>query len=317
MTDPLQPPVTSPDALDLTDLTTARRLLVALDFDGVIAPLKDDPGASRPLPESARAVEALVQLLRTPVGYISGRSMEALKLLSQAPANTLFIGSHGLETDFSALPALPEDSESSAVDALSTGTSATGSAADAVAGYSAPLTEEEAETLRQLDAAFADIQERTPDAGQGELRIEPKPLGRTAHTRGSSPDRLAYFTHELAAVAGRMPQLRSFAGHAMTEFAVRMETKGHGLARMIAATRPDAVLFLGDDLTDEDAFAHLRGRPQLTSLTIKVGPQETCATHRIADPEAVARLLTRLAAERERALEPDRDLGDGERVSAL
>jgi trehalose-6-phosphatase len=287
----LDPPLTAPSALDLSPLTTARTLLVALDFDGVVAPLQDDPAASRPLPRSAEAVAQLAALPDTPVGYISGRSMEVLQDLSAAPDSVLFIGSHGLETDFSALPPAPDSVETPAAGAP---------------GWSTPLTAAEAALLDELDAGFRSIAAGTPAEGHGELRIEPKPLGRTAHTRGVSENRADYFHAELAVLAARLTGLRSFAGHAMTEFAVRMETKGDGLARMIAATRADAVLFLGDD-----AFAHLNERTGLVGLGVKVGEQATSAPHRIADPEAVADLLTRLAAERRAALGRDRGLGDG------
>ena len=288
MTALLDPPVVAPNDLDLAPLTSAHVLLVALDFDGVIAPLRDDPNASRPLPRSAQAVDRLAALPRTPVGYISGRSMEALHRLSAAPSGTLFIGSHGLETDFSALSAEPDS------------TAATGST-----GWSTPVTAAEAALLDELDAGLRDIQAGTPAEGCGELRIEPKPLGRTAHTRGVSANRAEYFHARLDRLATDLADMRSFAGHAMTEFAVRLETKGDGLARMIAATRADAVLFLGDDTTDEDAFAHLNGRSDLVTLAVKVGDQATCAPHRIADPEAVADLLGRLARER------DHGFGDG------
>src|SRR5699024_2118464 len=151
------------------------------------------------------------------------------------------------------------------------------------------------------DAAFEDIRARTPADGHGELRIERKPLGRTAHTRATSGERATYFASELAELAERMPHLRSFSGHAMTEFAVRMETKGHGLARMIEATGADAVIFLGDDTTDEDAFAHLNARTDIVSLPVKVGTQDTCAPYRIADPHAVSAFLARLADARRSA----------------
>ena len=288
MTALLDPPVVAPNDLDLAPLTSAHVLLVALDFDGVIAPLRDDPNASRPLPRSAQAVDRLAALPRTPVGYISGRSMEALHRLSAAPSGTLFIGSHGLETDFSALSADPDS------------TAAAGST-----GWSTPVTAAEAALLDELDAGLRDIQAGTPAEGHGELRIEPKPLGRTAHTRGVSANRAEYFHARLDRLATDLADMRSFAGHAMTEFAVRLETNGDGLARMIAATRADAVLFLGDDTTDEDAFAHLNGRSDLVTLAVKVGDQATCAPHRIADPEAVADLLGRLARER------DHGFGDG------
>lgn len=286
MTLDLHPPVIPPDALDIAAITSARTLLVALDFDGVIAPLQDDPDSSAPLPASADAVAALAALPHTPVGYISGRNIAVLQDLSSAPAGAIFIGSHGLETDFSAL------------DPASETASETAHATGRLRRYSTPLTTAETETLAQLDAAFEEIRARTPAAGHGELRIERKPLGRTAHTRGTSAERAAFFAAELTALAERIPQLRSFAGHAMTEFAVRMETKGHGLARMLEATSADAVVFLGDDTTDEDAFAHLNERTDIASLPVKVGTQATCAPFRIADPEAVSTFLARLAAER-------------------
>lgn len=286
MTLDIRPPVIPPGSLDISAATSARTLLVALDFDGVIAPLQDDPDASAPLPASADAVAALAELPHTPVGYISGRNIAVLQDLSSAPANAIFIGSHGLETDFSALDPAYEAAVAS----------------DGLPQYAAPLTMAESETLAELDAAFDEIRARTPPTGHGELRIERKPLGRTAHTRGTSSERASFFAAELTALAERMPLLRSFAGHAMTEFAVRMETKGHGLARMIEATGADAVVFLGDDTTDEDAFAHLNERTDIMSLPVKVGTQATCAPFRIADPEAVATFLARLAAERSLSL---------------
>lgn len=295
MTLALRPPVIPPDALDITAISSAHTLLVALDFDGVIAPLQDDPDSSAPLPASADAVVALAALPHTPVGYISGRNIDVLQDLSNAPTGAIFIGSHGLETDFSAL----DPSNGSTPNGS---TSATAPAADGLPRYSTPLTAAEADTLAQLDAAFESIRSRTPEAGHGELRIERKPLGRTAHTRGTSAERAAFFEAELTALAARMPQLRSFAGHAMTEFAVRMETKGHGLARMLEATGADAVVFLGDDTTDEDAFAYLNDRTDIASLPVKVGTQATCAPFRVADPEAVSTFLARLAADRGRHL---------------
>ena len=128
---------------------------------------------------------ALAELPHTPVGYISGRNIDVLQDLSNAPTGAIFIGSHGLETDFSAL----DPSNGSTPN----GSPATAPAADGLPRYSTPLTAAEADTLAQLDAAFEEIRARTPEAGHGELRIERKPLGRTAHTRGTSAERAAFF----------------------------------------------------------------------------------------------------------------------------
>ena len=51
----------------VAELARASTLLVALDFDGVLAPIVQDPATSRPLPGSATAVRALVELADTTV----------------------------------------------------------------------------------------------------------------------------------------------------------------------------------------------------------------------------------------------------------
>ena len=62
-----------------------RPLLVALDFDGMLAPLQDDPSASRILPGG---VDALARLAGTPgvaLALVSGRAMADLHTLAQVP----------------------------------------------------------------------------------------------------------------------------------------------------------------------------------------------------------------------------------------
>jgi trehalose 6-phosphate synthase/phosphatase len=63
------------------------------------------------------------------------------------------------------------------------------------------------------------------------------------------------------------------------------------LARAAAA---DAVLYLGDDVTDETVFAVLEDR----DLGIKVGGGDTAATQRLADVDAVADFLQDLLEKR-------------------
>ncbi|MEN0021096.1 MAG: trehalase-like domain-containing protein, partial [Planctomycetota bacterium] len=55
-----------------------------------------------------------------------------------------------------------------------------------------------------------------------------------------------------------------------------------------------AAVFLGDDITDEDAFRTLFG----PDLGVKVGPGDSLARHRVAEPIDVGRVLARLAEER-------------------
>jgi trehalose 6-phosphate phosphatase len=75
------------------------------------------------------------------------------------------------------------------------------------------------------------------------------------------------------------------------EFSVRSTTKGEAVAHLRTYTDADAVLYAGDDVTDEDAFAALG----TGDLALKSGPGETIAEHRVPGPEQVAAALTLLA----------------------
>ncbi|NUP75325.1 MAG: trehalose-phosphatase, partial [Sinomonas sp.] len=81
----------------LERLAAVERLLVALDFDGVVAPIVDRAEHARPLPETAAAVSELSSLPGTWTAYVSGRSLASLVGVAEPDARTLLIGSHGAE----------------------------------------------------------------------------------------------------------------------------------------------------------------------------------------------------------------------------
>jgi trehalose 6-phosphate phosphatase len=85
-------------------------------------------------------------------------------------------------------------------------------------------------------------------------------------------------------------------GKNVIEFAVRSETKGDGIHALRTRFAPNAVLFAGDDVTDEDAFAVLKPG----DIGIKVGGAQTRAEHRVADPEAMVGVLQTLVRLRAR-----------------
>lgn len=78
----------------------------------------------------------------------------------------------------------------------------------------------------------------------------------------------------------------------MLELALTDADKGTAVLRLRRELGADGALYLGDDTTDEDAFTAL-GRED---VTVKVGPGETAAAHRVPDLDGVRALLERLAA---------------------
>src|SRR5690606_14362158 len=81
------------------------------------------------------------------------------------------------------------------------------------------------------------------------------------------------------------------AGKEVREFSVRASNKGEVLQRIRATLPPGPVLFLGDDVTDEDVFRVLGP----DDLGIKVGAGETAATERVPDADTAAAVLALLA----------------------
>jgi len=102
----------------------------------------------------------------------------------------------------------------------------------------------------------------------------------------------------------RLPELEIVAGRRVFEFRpMKGRTKGTAIPA-IAATRPGApVLYVGDDTTDEDAFAAL-GEDDFPVIVDdasarleRPGGMQTRATHCLHGPIAVGRMLAALVAD--------------------
>ncbi len=74
------------------EIARVKRLLVALDFDGTLAPAVDDPEQARAVPEARAAVLALLELPGTRVALVSGRSLRSLERVSGLPDSVLLVG---------------------------------------------------------------------------------------------------------------------------------------------------------------------------------------------------------------------------------
>jgi trehalose 6-phosphate phosphatase len=250
----------------LAAVAAAPQLLVALDFDGVMAPLVDDPSTSRITPAGVAALERLRSLTETWVAFVSGRPLGDLGLLTESGPDALLVGSHGVEV------------------------SLRGEIADFA------LSVDESERLARLEAALTPLVAGVPGA-----RLEHKPVGYGVHTRLVVDKSLVPPLEAAArAAADEIGGFTTRVGKDIAEFSVRSVTKGDGVTLLreklaLETGEPVTVLYAGDDVTDEDAFAAL----EPTDLGVKVGPGETRATARVAGIPEFAALLDALASARE------------------
>ncbi|MGY1748594.1 trehalose-phosphatase [Modestobacter sp. SYSU DS0511] len=83
----------------LDGLAARRPLLVASDYDGVLAGLRDDPAAAVPEPGVAELLGRLAAVDGVTVALVSGRGVEDLQRTSGLTGPFRWIGSHGAEFD--------------------------------------------------------------------------------------------------------------------------------------------------------------------------------------------------------------------------
>jgi trehalose 6-phosphate phosphatase len=121
------------------------------------------------------------------------------------------------------------------------------------------------------------------------VAVETKPASVALHVRNADPaDADAALDEARAAAQSWDAQLTE--GKAVIEFAVISTDKGEAVDILRGEYSASAVVFFGDDVTDEKAFRRLRKG----DVGVKVGPGETLAEYRVESPEDVALALAHL-----------------------
>ena len=253
-------PVLTAEEVDarLRELARMPVLLVACDYDGTLSPIIDNPDEARPTRESVAALRQLAAMPDTHVAVISGRALRDLAALSRLPEEIHLVGSHGTEFDV---------------------------------GFADDLSAEQRERRDRVLGELNDIARR--DHG---FIIEPKPAGVAFHYRKADSEIAAVAVQDVLNGPGTWDGVHVKAGKMVVELSVLDLNKGDALDRLRTDVSAEAVIFAGDDVTDEDAFACLTG----PDFGLKVGAGPSLAHARLADPQSVAQMLA-LLAERRRA----------------
>jgi trehalose-phosphatase len=125
--------------------------------------------------------------------------------------------------------------------------------------------------------------------------VEPKPTGVAVHYRHVELEQHTRIRELVRAAALRLgvPLVRE--GTLVIETGLISTDKGRALKWLIDRVYAHAVIFIGDDFTDEDAFSALR--PQ--DLGIKVGGDPSVARSRVASTEDVHEVLAAIATARQ------------------
>jgi trehalose 6-phosphate phosphatase len=247
-------------------LAKPRVALVALDFDGTLAPIVLDPTTSRIAPGGLEALQRLAPLVGR-LAIVTGRQAQVavdVGGLAQVPG-IVVEGQYGAEQWRDGVLTVPEP-----------------------------------------PAGIARIRELLPALLEGadpQVWVEDKDSSLVVHTRrAADPDgELARIAPRLVPVA-REHGLEANSGRDVVEMRPPGVDKGGALRRLVAEQPPSAVLFAGDDVGDlpgYEAVAAMRA-DGLPGLTVASASEEVPQVAEQADlvvdgPAGVVRLLADLA----------------------
>lgn len=253
------------DALDcygeIASLVPTRRPVVLLDFDGTVSEIVDEPDTATLTRGAAEAIRAIAKLC--PVAILSGRTLPDIKR-RVGLTGVWYAGSHGVEL------VSPEGQYHEIHDAA------------AAAGV--------------LDSASEAIEKRL--ARIDGVLVENKHFAVAVHYRNVAAEQVPLVLGTVR-VIGQAKNLRVTTGRKAVELRPNIDwDKGKAvdwIINQIDGCELMLPLYVGDDLTDEDAFDVVRQRGiGVIVRQTDDGDRPTAARFAVDDPAAVCRLLQTL-----------------------
>jgi trehalose 6-phosphate phosphatase len=234
--------------------------VVLLDYDGTLTPIVRRPEIATLGPGTRAVVERLSR--SAPVVVVSGRDRDNVAEMVGLPG-LWYAGSHGSE--ISAPDGRRFDDHSAEV-------------------HSAELA--------AAQNGLERLAERFPGA-----HVERKSSSLALHYREVEPESVRDLLEAFDVVEAAHPDLRRSGGKMVVELrAGEASDKGVAVRRILDDLLDDGhglPLYVGDDLTDEDAFATIAGHG--AGVVVEGGDHDTVAGWAVADADDVRRLLERLA----------------------
>ncbi len=238
-----------------------RRPALFLDYDGTLTPIVDRPERARLDPAMRAAVERVAR--RLPVAVISGRDLADVRRLVGLEG-VYYAGSHGFD----------------------------------IAGPGGRRAEHasEADFIEALDRAREALEQTL--AGVDGVLVERKRYSFAVHYRQVAAADVPRVKRAVEDAVAARSGLRLGRGKKVLEVQPAIDwNKGRAVRWLLQALDLDAPdvlpVFLGDDVTDEDAFAVLRADG--LGIVVSEAPRESAAHYRLQDPDEVRLFLEAVA----------------------
>ncbi len=234
-----------------------KRIAVFLDYDGTLTPIVATPDMAKISPSMKEILKGVANTWPTVI--VSGRGREDVAALVGLD-NLYFAGSHGFDI------AGPQGTE----------------VRNEIGKEYLPILEESLEIFNDRVAGI-----------DGAL-IEDKKFSIAVHYRLVDETRVPEMEQVVDEVVAKYPQLKKAHGKKVFEVRPKLEwNKGKAVLWLLETLEldgPDVVpMFIGDDVTDEDAFAALEQRG--VGILVSEEPRETKAHFSLAHTDQVGEFL--------------------------
>jgi trehalose 6-phosphate phosphatase len=238
-----------------------KQLAVFLDYDGTLTPIVSRPEDAVLDPKMRQTLKELAEACF--VAVISGRDLPDVQNLVGLD-NLVYAGSHGFDI-----------------------TGPKGQRLEHQSGQ---------EFLPALDQAEQALRDRLEDKIPG-VQVERKKFSVAVHYRRAAAGRVGEVEGVVDQVLTDSRRLRKSTGKKIFELQPDLDWhKGKALLwllKQLGLDRPDVLpVYLGDDVTDEDAFAVLQDRG--LGIAVQDAPGPTRARYRLRRPDEVRKFLQAL-----------------------
>ena len=256
--DEFSPPTLAEMELISNQLADKRPVLF-LDYGGTLTPATQLPDKAELSKKMRRALNNLAKLM--PVTIVSGRDVEDLRNRVALP-DLIYAGSHGLE----------------------------------ILGQGMHLELPEGiDVLDDLDKAMAELTRQLAEFPG--VRIERKRFAIVIHYEKRDMLDTAYLEATIEQIQMQLPRLRNIGGKKVFELLPDIDwNKGRAVKWLLAELGldgpDDLPLYIGDDVTDEDAFRALR--PTGIGILVAKRRRPSMANYRVRDSDDVLKFLHHL-----------------------
>jgi trehalose-phosphatase len=236
------------------------RLVFLSDYDGTLAEFHPDPTVPMLSPARRELLTVLSRRSDLSIGLVSGRRIVDLRTRTQLPRQAFLSGLHGMEIEVEARR------------------------------WQHPNLDASRRHVRALAAALGTVRDQVPG-----LLLEDKDVSVAVHVRGIEPERreaALALAEACAAPWLARRELRRLEGALVLEYLPNIASHKGDATRWIIRDIEKRekqrawVVFVGDDITDEDAFREID-----FGIGVLVGSRLSAASHQLSSTQDVELLL--------------------------